>query len=114
MRAGNADDGYIFDTLPLGEPAMNRFRVVSPVLVAAALALPLLFAGCKKQEAPVEAVAAPLHAPASLTDNDGWKAYLQDVINRNSDGVTDRTNAYYLPAPSAAPAAASTSAAGGD
>jgi hypothetical protein len=51
---------------------------------------------------------------ASLTDNDGWKAYLQDVINRNSDGVTDRTNAYYLPAPPATPAPATTSASGGD
>ncbi len=93
---------------------MNRIRIVTPVLVAAALALPLLFAGCKKAEAPVQAVAAPLHAPASPTDNDGWKAYLQDVINRNSDGVTDRTSAYYMPAPPASPAPASTSASGGD
>jgi hypothetical protein len=93
---------------------MNRIRIVSPVLLAVAFALPLLFAGCKKQQAQVETVAAPLHAPASLTDNDGWKAYLQDTINRNSDGVTDRTYAYYMPAPSANPAPASTSASGGD
>ena len=92
---------------------MNRIRIVSSALLAIALALPLLFAGCKKKEAPVEAVAAPLHAPASLTDDDGWKAYLQDVINRNSDGVTDRTTAYYLKAPPANPAPASTSATGG-
>jgi hypothetical protein len=93
---------------------MNRIRLVSQLVFAAALGLPLLTGGCKKQEAPVEAVVAPLHAPASQTDDAGWKAYFQDVIGRNSDGVTDRTNAYYLPAPPANPAPASTSASGGD
>ena len=68
-------------------------------LVAPALLALLAFSGCKKaEEAPK--VAAPLSAPASLTDDTGWKNYFQDVISRNSQGVTDRTNAYYLPAPS--------------
>ncbi len=67
--------------------------------LAAMLAVLLLFTGCKKQEAAVEAVAAPLHAPASQADDTGWKAYFQYVIGHNDDGVTDRTNAYYLPAP---------------
>ncbi len=67
----------------------------------AALAVLLVFAGCKKQEAaPV--VAAPLHAPASQTDDAGWKAYFQDVVDRNSQGVTDRSSPYYLPAPGGA------------
>ena len=69
--------------------------------ILAALSVLLVFAGCKKQEAaPV--VAAPLHAPSSQTDDTGWKAYFQDVIDRNSQGVTDRSNAYYLPAPGGA------------
>jgi hypothetical protein len=75
--------------------------LVACVPLFAALTVLLLFAGCKKEEAPV-VVAASLHAPASQTDDAGWKAYLQDVIGHNNDGVTDRTNAYYLPAPGAA------------
>jgi hypothetical protein len=69
--------------------------------ILAALSFLLAFSGCKKEEAaPV--VAAPLHAPASQTDDAGWKAYFQDVIDRNSQGVTDRSMAYYLPPPGGA------------
>jgi len=69
--------------------------------ILAALSLLFVFAGCtKKEEAPVADV--PLHAPASQTDDKGWKAYFQDVINRNSQGVTDRSMAYYLPPPGGA------------
>lgn len=69
--------------------------------ILAALSLLFVFAGCKKQEAaPV--VVAPLHAPASQADDKGWKAYFQDVIDRNSQGVTDRSMAYYLPPPGGA------------
>ncbi len=79
---------------------MKRHRLVSLVVVQlfAAFAVLLLFASCKKAEAPVAVVVAK-HAPASQTDDAGWKAYFQDVIGRNSQGVTDRSNAYYLPAP---------------
>lgn len=69
--------------------------------ILAALSLLFVFAGCSKKEAAPE-VAAPLHAPASQTDDKGWKAYFQDVINRNSQGVTDRSMAYYLPPPGGA------------
>ncbi len=74
---------------------MNRSvsRFVSIVLIVAAA---LLFAGCKKAEAPVQ-VAAPLTAPAG-NDDTAWKNYLQDVITRHMDGVTDRVSPYYLPA----------------
>jgi hypothetical protein len=69
--------------------------------ILAALSLLFVFAGCaKKEEAPAADV--PLHAPASQTDDKGWKAYFQDVINRNSQGVTDRSMAYYLPPPGGA------------
>ena len=83
---------------------MTRIRLVPLTIVrlAAVLAVLLLFAGCKKQEAATAAVAAPMHAPASQTDDAAWKAYFQDAISHNDDGVTDRTNAYYLPAPGGA------------
>ncbi len=77
------------------------FRQVRFAAMLAALSLLLVFTGCtKKEEAPV--VDVPLHAPASQTDDKGWKAYFQDVINRNSQGVTDRSMAYYLPPPGGA------------
>ncbi len=82
---------------------MTRTRLVPLTIarLAAVLAVLLLFAGCKKQEAAT-VVAAPVHAPTSLTDDAGWKAYFQDAISHNDDGVTDRTSAYYLPAPGGA------------
>jgi len=77
------------------------FRHVRYATVLAALSLLFVFAGCtNKEAAPV--VDVPLHAPASQTDDKGWKAYFQDVINRNSQGVTDRSMAYYLPPPGGA------------
>ena len=87
----------------LGEAIMKPSSIkkirLAPVL--AALALLFVFAGCKK-EAPPPVVVAPLHAPATQTDDAGWKAYFQDVIDRNSQGVTDRSSAYYLPTPGGA------------
>jgi len=77
------------------------FRHVRFAAMLAALSLLLAFTGCKKQEAAA-VVDVPLHAPASQTDDKGWKAYFQDVINRNSQGVTDRSMAYYLPPPGGA------------
>ena len=77
---------------------MKSIRLV-PIL--AALALLFVFSGCKKEEAAA-VVDAPKHAPTSLTDDAGWKAYFQDVISRNSQGVTDRSSAYYLPPPGGA------------
>jgi hypothetical protein len=81
------------------KPAIiQRIRFAS---ILATLSLLFVFAGCtKKEAAPV--VDVPLHAPASQTDDKGWKAYFQDVISRNSQGVTDRSMAYYLPPPGGA------------
>ena len=55
-------------------------------------------------EAPkkVAAPLAELHAPATADDNQ-WKQYLQQVVSRNMNGVTDRVFPYYLPANSAVP-----------
>jgi hypothetical protein len=76
----------------------SRLTSIVPVLAAPILVALLALTGCKKQEAP-PVVVAPLHAPASLADDKGWEAYFQDVISRNSQGVTDHSNAYYLPGP---------------
>jgi hypothetical protein len=81
------------------KPSIIKNSRLVPVL--AALTLLFVFAGCKKEAAP-PVVAAPLHAPASQADDAGWKAYFQDAIDHNSQGVTDRSNAYYLPTPGGA------------
>jgi hypothetical protein len=75
---------------------------IDPVRLLAVPALAVLLAcsGCKK-EAPPPVVVAALHAPASQTDEAGWKAYYQDVIGRNSSGVDGNISPYYLPAPGA-------------
>lgn len=71
--------------------SISRYAWIVLITVAA-----LSFAGCKKAEAPVQ-VAAALTAPAG-NDDAAWKAYLQDVITHNMDGVSDRVSPYYLPA----------------
>ncbi|MBS0192945.1 MAG: hypothetical protein JSR34_01710 [Proteobacteria bacterium] len=68
-------------------------------LAIPALAVLLAFSGCKKHEDAAPKVSAPLHAPATLTDDAGWQAYYQDVIARHSDGVGGMVSPYYLPAP---------------
>ncbi len=67
------------------------------LLLSACLALPLL-AACKKEEAPVAAVAAPLTAPATADDT-AWRAYVSDVVTRNMEGIANQPYVYYLPAP---------------
>lgn len=64
------------------------------VLLIACLVLP--FAACKKEEAPVEAVKAPLAAPAN-DDRQAWMAYLSDVVNRNMDGIQNQPFVYMVP-----------------
>ncbi|MBS0457662.1 MAG: hypothetical protein JSS44_10075 [Proteobacteria bacterium] len=71
-------------------------------LAVPALALLLVLGGCKKHEEAKAVVAAPLHAPAALTDDKAWQDYYQDVIGRNSQGVDGNTFPYYLPAPGGA------------
>ncbi len=70
---------------------MNRALIPAALLVSAAL-----LAGCKKEEAPVEAAPAVLTAPTT-TDDAAWKDYLGRVVGQNQAGVTDRTFPYYLP-----------------
>jgi hypothetical protein len=70
---------------------MNRLLAILALLV------PLtLLAGCEKAE---EAKPEPVRLTAP-TDGDDmkWRAYLNQVINENQAGVTDRIFPYYLPA----------------
>ena len=64
------------------------------LMLLACLVLP--FAACKKEEAPVAAVKAPLAAPAN-DDRQAWMAYLSDVVNRNMDGIQNQPFVYMLP-----------------
>ena len=70
------------------------------LMLIACLVLPLL-AACKKEEAPQEAVAAPLTAPTTQDEN-AWSAYLVDVVKRNMDGINSTPYLYTLPASTAA------------
>ncbi len=77
---------------------MNRFA-----LLAASAALALTLTACQAEvgddddDARPEAEAAVLVAPTSQDDAE-WKTYLGQVIGNNTDGITERTFNYYLPA----------------
>jgi hypothetical protein len=70
-------------------------NIVNRLVLIACLALP--FAACKKEEAPKEAVKAPLTAPTSADDRAGWNAYLSDVVTRNMEGIQNQPFVYTLP-----------------
>jgi predicted small lipoprotein YifL len=73
-------------------------NVIRTTIGATMLALLALFAlaGCGKQEAPVQAEAAPVPAPKN-GDPNAWQAYASDVVKRNMDGVTNNPFVYFLP-----------------
>ena len=71
-------------------------KTTTRLMLTACLVLPLL-AACKKEEAPVEAVAAPLTAPTTA-DDAAWRAYVSDVVTRNMEGISNQPYVYYLPA----------------
>lgn len=70
-------------------------KIANRLLIAACLALPL--AACKKEEpVVVDAVEAPLVAPAR-TDDSAWREYLSAVVSRNMGDITNNPFLYYLP-----------------
>ncbi|MGY0611589.1 MULTISPECIES: hypothetical protein [unclassified Luteimonas] len=71
-------------------------KTITRLVLTACLALPLL-AACKKEEAVVATVAAPLTAPATADDS-AWRDYVSDVVTRNMDGIANQPYVYYLPA----------------
>lgn len=64
------------------------------LMLIACLALPL--AACKKEEAPVAAVKAPVAVPTT-DDRQAWLAYLGDVVGRNMDGIQNQPFVYMVP-----------------
>jgi hypothetical protein len=77
---------------------MNRFA-----LLAASAALALVLTACQSEVNEGEEEAKPEAAPVALVapttqDDEAWKAYLGPMIVNNSDGITERTFPYYLPA----------------
>jgi hypothetical protein len=75
-------------------------NTTSRLMLIACLALPFV-AACKKEEAPVAAVQAPLTAPKGTDDNE-WGKYLTDVVKRKveAEGIAVSPYLYYLPAES--------------
>lgn len=74
-------------------------KTMTRLLLIVCLVLP--FAACKKQEAPVVAVKAPLSAPVN-DDHQAWLDYLSDVVSRNMGGIQNQPYAYMLPGESTA------------
>ncbi|QDW65808.1 hypothetical protein [Luteimonas granuli] len=71
-------------------------KTTTRLMLTACLVLPLL-AACKKEEAPVAQVAAPLAAPTTA-DDAAWRTYVSDVVTRNMAGISNQPYVYYLPA----------------
>ena len=77
---------------------MNRFA-----LMAASAALALTLTACQAEVGDEDEESAPKSAPVALvapttSDDNAWKTYLGQVIGNNTDGITERTFNYYLPA----------------
>lgn len=77
---------------------MNRFA-----LLAASAALALTLTACQAEVGDEDEASKPEAAPVALvapttSDDNAWKTYLGQVIGNNTDGITERTFNYYLPA----------------
>ena len=73
--------------------------ITTRLLLIACLVLP--FAACMKEEAPQQAVQAPVAKPAG-EDINAWQAYVTDVVKRNMGGVNTSPYIYFLPGESSA------------
>lgn len=72
-------------------------RTLTPVLLAACVALSL--AACKKAEqAPAAPAAKPPMAAPTSDSKEAWQAYLSDVIPRHTDDLYGQQFVYLLPA----------------
>lgn len=70
-------------------------KTTTRMLLIACMALS--FAACKKQEAaPAQVAQEALIAP-DKDDDDGWKAYLPKVVERNMGSISNNPFLYYLP-----------------
>ncbi len=69
-------------------------------LFALIACIALSFAACKKDEAPT-VVAKPAMTAPTTDDIAAWREYLQDVVPRNMEGITNNPYIYLLPGESA-------------
>ncbi|MCD9031766.1 hypothetical protein LDO32_08525 [Luteimonas sp. Y-2-2-4F] len=69
-------------------------KTVNRLLLAACLALPL--AACQKDEAPQQVERAPVAVPTTEASAD-WRAYLQDLVPRHMEGITNQPYIYLVP-----------------
>ena len=77
-------------------------KSIHRALLIACLVLPVL--ACSKDEPAPQAQATPVTAPQN-DDRAAWNAYLNDVANRNMDGINNSPYVYLVPpAPAGAPA----------
>lgn len=74
-------------------------KTMTRLLMIACLVLP--FAACKKHEAPVAVVKAPVAVPVN-DDRQAWLAYLSDVVGRNMGSIQNQPFVYMLPGESTA------------
>lgn len=77
-----------------GNTMIKITRPITQLVLIACLALP--FAACKKEEAPQQAVKAPLTAPTT-DDAAAWREYISDVVTRNMEGISNQPYVYLLP-----------------
>lgn len=76
----------------------HEMKTTTRLILTALLALPLLAACNKENDAPVATVAAQVTAPTTADDG-AWRTYVSDVVTRNMEGVANQPYVYYLPAP---------------
>lgn len=69
-------------------------KIMTRLLLCACLALPL--AACQDEADTQETVRAPVTAPQT-DDRDAWRAYLNDVVGRNMEGIFNQPYVYLVP-----------------
>ena len=69
-------------------------KTMTRLLLSACLVLPL--AACQQEEEVQVTETAPLSAPAT-DDRNEWRAYLNDVVGRNMEGIYNQPYVYLVP-----------------
>ena len=69
-------------------------KTMTRLLLSACLVIPL--AACQQEEEVQVTETAPLSAPAT-DDRNEWRAYLNDVVGRNMEGIYNQPYVYLVP-----------------
>ena len=70
-------------------------KIMTRLLLSACLVLPL--AACQQEEETQQVERAPVAAPQT-DDRNEWRAYLNDAVGRNMEGIFNQPFVYLLPA----------------